>query len=234
MPTLLITRHVECEGPGYLGEVLEHHGVGVHIVRIDQGEHLPPSLDGYAGLVFMGGPMSVNDDLPWIPAALDLIRSARDRDMPVLGHCLGGQLIAKALGAEVSANPVKEIGWLPVTNLAPAHPWTRDLPATFEAFHWHGETFTLPAGATRLLASEHCANQAFAIGPILALQCHVEMTADMVREWAGLYRHEIEQPSATVQDLEQMGERIDRRVAGLQRIAEQLYLHWLEPVLRNA
>jgi GMP synthase-like glutamine amidotransferase len=234
MPKLLISRHIECEGPGYLGEVLDRNGVDSHIVRIDQGETLPRNPEGYAGLVFMGGPMSVNDDLPWIPAALNLIRGARERDLPVLGHCLGGQLIARALGAEVSANPVKEIGWLPVTPCAPDQPWTRDLPARFEAFHWHGETFALPAGATRLLASEHCANQAFAIGSILALQCHIEMTADMVREWAALYRHEIESPTATVQDLEQMCERIEQRVSSLQRIAGQLYTRWLEPVLREA
>src|SRR6185503_12178182 len=102
-------------------------------------------------------------------------------DVPVLGHCLGGQLMAKALGGSVARNPVKEIGWGRVDVLGrEGERWFGSLNA-FQSFHWHGETFTIPAGAERIASSEHCANQAFALGPHLALQCHVEMTADLVR-----------------------------------------------------
>src|SRR3546814_216122 len=112
-------------------------------------------------MVLMGSPMSVNDDLPWIASVLSLIRDAIRLDIPVLGHCLGGQLISKALGAEITVNPVKEIGWgeVTVSNNAQAREWFGNLPR-FQVFHWHGETFSLPAGTTHLLSSSHCRNQA--------------------------------------------------------------------------
>ena len=113
MRPLTIFRHIACEGPAYLAEVLDHHAVPWRLVKIDAGEPVPDTLDDCSGLVFMGGPMSVNDPLPWIEQELALIRRAQAGNMPVLGHCLGGQLICKALGGTISANPVKEIGWHP-------------------------------------------------------------------------------------------------------------------------
>lgn len=193
MKPVRIFRHIDCEGPGYLAEVLDREGVPWELVAIDRGEAVPPALDDVSGLVFMGGPMSVNDPLPWIAQELRLIRQAVERGIPVLGHCLGGQLIARALGGTVEPNPVKEIGWHPVRRVAGAEdsPWGRVLPEEFLAFHWHGETFLLPPGAELLLESEACARQAFAVGPALALQCHVEMTEALVREWVERYADEL-------------------------------------------
>ena len=114
MKPLYIFRHIDCEGPAYLAEVLARRAIPWQLIAIDAGDSVPPSIDGCSGLVFMGGPMSVNDDLPWIEHELDLIRLAQDAGMPVLGHCLGGQLICKALGGAITANPVREIGWHPV------------------------------------------------------------------------------------------------------------------------
>ena len=230
MEPLLVFRHVTCEGPGYLGEFLQARDIPYRIVAIDQNEPVPASLGEAPGLVFMGGPMSVNDPLPWVADELALIRSAADAGRPVLGHCLGGQLIAKALGGEVGPNGGREIGWHPVERVdsAPADRWLDDLPARFEVFHWHGETFTLPAGADQLLRSEACEHQGFALGNILALQCHVEMTADMVGEWAGLYADELDDASASVQSAEQMQSRLDERVAASRRAADVLYSRWVE------
>jgi GMP synthase-like glutamine amidotransferase len=125
MRPLYIFRHIACEGPGYLAEVLARHNVPSRLIRIDAGDRVPDSLEGCSGLVFMGGSMSVNDPLPWLEQELSLIRAARAIDMPVLGHCLGGQLISKALGGEITRNPVKEIGWHPVrgSNTAGAAHW---------------------------------------------------------------------------------------------------------------
>ena len=198
MKPIYIFRHIACEGPGYLGDFLERRDVPHRLIAIDQGLCVPPDLSGASALVFMGGPMSVNDPLSWITDELRLIRQAHERNMPVLGHCLGGQLIAKAMGARVSANGVKEIGWHPVEKTDAAPPWLAELPACFEVFHWHGETFDLPEGATPLLRSAWCENQAFTFGSLLALQCHVEMTAPMVREWADLYREALSTPSTSV------------------------------------
>ncbi|MEZ5543173.1 MAG: type 1 glutamine amidotransferase [Pseudomonadota bacterium] len=229
---LYIFRHVECEGPGYLAGVLERHGIPWELIAVDAGAAVPGSIDGCAGLVFMGGTMSVNDALPWIPAELELIRRAQAVDMPVLGHCLGGQLISKALGGEVTRNPVKEIGWHPVRRRdnATAQRWLQDVPDAVTLFHWHGETFSIPPQAEHILESAHCANQAFVLGNTLALQCHVEMLAPMVGEWAQLYRHELEVPGPAVQSAAQMGADLDVRIRAAQQVADVLYTRWLLPL----
>jgi GMP synthase-like glutamine amidotransferase len=233
MKPLYIFRHIECEGPGFLGEVLSRFAIPGQLIAIDRNDAIPATVDGCSGLVFMGGPMSVNDPLPWIGQELDLIRQAHARGLPVLGHCLGGQLICKALGGTVSANPVREIGWHPVRKLSndAAQSWLDGLPANMELFHWHGETFSVPEGAEILLESDFCARQAFASGNTLALQCHVEMTAPMVREWASLYRRELDDPSPAVQSGIAMTEHLEQRITALQGIAERLYRRWLKPLL---
>ncbi len=233
MKPLRIFRHVANEGPGYLAEFLGQRGVPYEMVCIDQGDRVPEGIEDSAGLVFMGGSMSVNDPLPWIAQELVLIRQAVAANLPVLGHCLGGQLISKALGGTVTANRVKEIGWYPVQSHESAitREWLAGLPTEFEVFHWHGETFTLPAGATPILRNEHCAQQGFVIGNTLALQCHIEMTAAMVREWAEHGQHEIATPSATVQSAKDMTYDLDTKVSGLQKVAQSLYQRWLQPIV---
>ena len=233
MKPLYIFRHIECEGPGYLGELLSRLAIPSRLIAIDRNDAIPSTVDDCSGLVLMGGPMSVHDPLPWIDRELDLIRQAQARALPVLGHCLGGQLISKALGGTVSANPVREIGWHAVRKLQneTARRWLGELPSRMELFHWHGETFSVPDHAECVLASDHCARQAFVAGNTLALQCHVEMTSPMVREWASLYRRELDDPSPAVQSSETLVENLDERIATLQGIAERLYRRWLTPLL---
>jgi GMP synthase-like glutamine amidotransferase len=233
MKPIRIFRHVACEGPGYFATVLENNHIPYDIVRIDADETPPPQLDDVSAVVFMGGPMSVNDDLPWIAQELDIIRRAVAGNLPVLGHCLGGQLISKALGGSISANPVKEIGWLPVQKLdnPAANDWLADIADDPTLFHWHGETFSIPQGASPILKSEHCQHQGFVTGNTLALQCHVEMTADMVREWAQRYRDELSPVSATVQSQEQITAGLEEKVRVLQDTADALYQRWLQPIV---
>jgi len=230
MQEILIFRHAPHEGPGYLADFLGRHRLPWRLIRIDENDPIPSSIDGVSGLVFMGGPMSVNDPLPWIPPVLKLIREAVSADVPVLGHCLGGQLISKALGGAITKNPVKEIGWLPVSRVdsPAAKPWLDGLPAEFEVFHWHGETFSIPPGATRILASSDCANQAFVIGKTLAFQCHIEMTGEMVREWARLGADDLAPLCATVQNPQAMTAELDMRVKRLQGIADKFYDRWIQ------
>jgi len=180
----------------------------------------------------MGGPMSVNDDLPWIAPVLALIRDAYAKDIPLLGHCLGGQLISKALGAVVSRNPVKEIGWgeVTVSDNDIARNWFGDVKE-FQAFHWHGETFTMPQGATHMLSSAYCANQAYAIGKHLALQCHVEMTADMIASWCALGAGEIAASSSpAVQSASEMQRRMADELPRMRNVAAHLYSHWIKGI----
>ncbi len=230
MKPIAIFRHAELEGPGYFADFLDEQRVPWHLIRIDQGEAVPADASAYSGLVFMGGPMSVNDDLPWISKALALIRDAYAKDIPLLGHCLGGQLIAKALGGAVTKNPVKEIGWgqVSVAGNDTARAWFGDV-RQFDAFHWHGETFSLPPGAVRLLSSPHCANQAYAIGKHLGMQCHVEMTEPMIRDWcmAGAGEIAASAGSPAVQSAPAMQTQMAEKLPGLHRVAAQLYQHWL-------
>jgi len=230
MNEILITRHAPHEGPGYLADYLNRHGLPHRLIRVDQDDPIPTSIDGVSGLVLMGGPMSVNDPLPWIPRLTKLIQQAVAADLPVLGHCLGGQLISKALGGVITKNPVKEIGWLKVERVdnPVSQRWLDGLPREFEVFHWHGETFSIPAGATRILASRDCANQAFVLGKTLAFQCHVEMTADLVREWARVSADELSPVCATVQDPQTMTRDLDARVQRLQACADRFYDRWIE------
>jgi GMP synthase-like glutamine amidotransferase len=233
---IVIFRHFPTEGPGYFAEFLDRHGIPHRTVRIDAHDPIPESIADLPGLVFMGGPMSVNDPLPWIPGVLKLIRAAVAAGVPVLGHCLGGQLMSKALGARVTRHRVKEIGWLPVTTVdsAASREWLNGLPPRNEVFHWHGETFEIPDGATHILRSRHCRNQGYVIGNSLALQCHVEMTPEMVRTWARDGEREIATagPSATVQRRAQMLTSLAPRTAALHRIADALYTRWIQGLRR--
>jgi GMP synthase-like glutamine amidotransferase len=232
MLPILIFRHLACEGPGYLGEFLQQRHLPFRIVAVDQGEAIPDEVRDCAALIFMGGPMSVNDPLPWIAEELALIRRAANAGVPILGHCLGAQLISRALGGSVGPNAVKEIGWYDVSRNPDVPPgaWITGLPDTFEVFHWHGETFTIPRDAVPLLHSRFCAHQAFARGNILALQFHCEMTPEMVDEWSRLYHAELAAGlgNPSVQQPDELMRAVDRRIAALQGIAGHIYDDWLE------
>jgi GMP synthase-like glutamine amidotransferase len=227
MKPVAIFRHSPGEGPAYFATFLDAHSVPWRLFKIDAGEAVPDDPQAFSGLCFMGGPMSVNDDLPWIPPVLALIRAAVAQDIPVIGHCLGGQLMSKALGGAVTKNRVKEIGWGEVAVADDmAAQWLGDI-AAFGAFHWHGETFAIPAGATRILQSPYCENQAFVMGPHLGMQCHVEMTEAMIRLWNRQWAAESAVPSASVQTPEQMYESMDARIEAMRRAADRLYAKWI-------
>jgi GMP synthase-like glutamine amidotransferase len=225
-----IFRHTPTEGPGYLGTFLDRLRIPWRLIAVDAGEPVPSRVDPFGGLVFMGGPMSVNDDLPWIAQALGLIREAAARAVPVLGHCLGGQLLSRALGGIVSRAPIKEIGWgeVYVAGNPEAHAWFGPERDRFVAFHWHGETFSLPRDATPVLSNPWCQNQGFALGPHLGLQCHIEMTEELVRSWCETGAREIERsPGPAVQPVARILERLQARVVALQAVADTVYARWV-------
>lgn len=229
--TVVIFRFAAIEGPGYLVKFLDTQQIPWQLIKLDEGDVVPSSILSHCGLVLMGGPMSVNDDLPWISPLLDLIREAVALDVPVLGHCLGGQLISKALGAKVTKNAVKEIGWgeVFVSKNETARYWFGDLES-FNGFHWHGETFSLPAHAHHLLASKFCENQGYAIGKHLALQCHIEMTAEMVTRWCDAGANELigASESPAVQQAELIQETLPLHCFFLNKVASQVYQQWIK------
>lgn len=236
MKPVAIFRHTLSEGPGTLVEFLSEHSIPWQLICIDEGATVPRAVDAYSGLAFMGGPMSVNDDLPWIPPVLELIRMGVAKNTPVLGHCLGGQLMAKALGGAVTQNPVKEIGWgvVNVDSNPAARAWFGKV-THFEAFHWHGETFSLPPGAMHILSSPYCANQAYALGPHLGMQCHVEMTHDMIDTWCAVGADEIAQStdSPAVQPVPQIKAQVTDKLPQLNAVARRLYQHWIMNLMHD-
>jgi GMP synthase-like glutamine amidotransferase len=227
MQPLLIFRHIEYEGPGYLQNFLVKNNIPFRLIRIDLNEPVPSNIDNVSGLVFMGGNMSVNDELPWIPAEISLIRKAIEKKIPILGHCLGGQLIAKAMGATVTQNSVAEIGWHMTTRYdnTDSNIWLQDVDEVMELFHWHFESFSLPSGASPLLKSSFCEYQGFVKDKTLALQCHIEMTEYLVKVWVEKNRDKLIE-SISMQSADNMLQDLSARIDKLNSIAEKIYCKW--------
>jgi GMP synthase-like glutamine amidotransferase len=238
MKPVAIFRHAPTEGPGYFSTYLSRHGIPWRMVKTDESEPVPEDPRAFSGMAFMGGPMSVNDDLPWIEPVLALIRAAIADRIPVLGHCLGGQLMAKAMGASVTRNRVKEIGWGRVVLLenTEAERWFGTPLKSFESFHWHGETFSIPPGAVRIASSPYCENQAFVLDRHLAMQCHVEMTPELIHTWCRDWVKEVKSLAArmpSVQTPTEMTDRVGERVRALNAVADRLYDCWAASVKRS-
>lgn len=178
-------QHVAFEGLGSIEPWATSRGHALSVTRLYAGDPLP-SAGNFDWLIVMGGPMGVGDEtaFPWLASEKRLLREALAAGKTVLGICLGAQLLAEALGAAVRRNRHREIGWFPI-RLAQgpeAHPLVGGWPAELEVFHWHGDTFEAPAGATLLAASAGCANQAFASGErVVGLQFHLETTPAAAR-----------------------------------------------------
>jgi len=186
-------QHAEREGLGLLADGLEDHRLAVRVVRTWRGEPVPRGAASAPAVIILGGPMGV-DETDRYPHLADEIALAADtlwRDLPILGVCLGSQILAAAAGSRVYRGPSQEIGWHPVTlnDDGLRDPVLGALPAEAMVYHWHGDTFDLPPGATRLASSSLYENQAFRIGRrAYGVQFHPEITVEMVDDWveAGL------------------------------------------------
>jgi len=193
-------QHVPFEGLGAIAPWLESAGHTISRSLLSESPELP-SLDSVDSLIIMGGPMSVNDEnaYPWLVPEKRWIREAMRLRKPVLGICLGAQLIASASGSRVYPSPVKEIGWFPIHGIPSDDDSVFRFPPEMKAFHWHGETFDLPRGATRIARSAECENQAFQLGDsIIGLQFHLETTPESARAMVENCREELI-PSRCVQ-----------------------------------
>jgi GMP synthase-like glutamine amidotransferase len=165
---------------------LRSRGIEFDYADLYAADHPPSDPAGYDALIFMGGPMSVNDDLAYLRREEAYIREALQQQKPVLGVCLGSQLIARALGAQVRRNPVKEIGWFPIqlTEAGRCDSLFTCFREPEVVFHWHGETFDLPTGAELLAVSDRCRYQAYRVGTdVYGLQFHLEVTPEMIAGW---------------------------------------------------
>jgi GMP synthase-like glutamine amidotransferase len=188
VPKWVILQHVAYEGPGAIVGAITARGHAHSVVRIDQGEAVPGSLDGMAGLVVMGGPMGVHDieAHPWLMAERDLLKGAVTAELPVLGVCLGAQQLAHALGADVTSGnePEVGVGEVHLTNEGHHDPVLGPGGSPLPCMHWHQDTFGVPPGAVLLAWSDLCPHQAFRVGSrAYGLQFHVEMTAVLAAHW---------------------------------------------------
>ena len=179
-------QHVVFEGPGSIEDWIRNHNYEYSCTRMYRDDSLPEVSD-IDYLIIMGGPMSIDevDKYPWLTKEIDYIKSAIDNNLPILGICLGAQLIAAALKVRVVKNPHKEIGWFPITRAVElaGHSLARVFPEQLEAFHWHGDTFELPETAIRIAGSKACNNQGFIYRDrVTALQFHLESTTDGVKQ----------------------------------------------------
>lgn len=229
MRSVAIFRFSPGDEPGRFAHWLDAHGVPWRLIALHEGEAVPEDARAFAGIGTMGGPMSVNDALPWVAPMEALMREAVAAGVPVIGHCLGGQLLAKALGAKVGTARTTEIGWIEVeaTDDAAAGEWFGGR-TRFATFEWHYEAFELPPGAQRVLTNAFNENQGYVIdGRHVGFQGHVEMTAEIARGWIANSPDELPASSdASMQSAADILANLDARVAALNAVADAIYSRW--------
>jgi GMP synthase (glutamine-hydrolysing) len=224
MPTALVLQHIDVEGPGLLGAVLQAHGIALRTIRTFAGETVPVRCDAEA-LIVMGGPMGVyeRDRYPHLGDELRLIESALAAGRPIFGTCLGSQLLASALGARVYPNTRKEIGWheVALTEAAGADAVLREAPRRFTPVHWHGDVFDLPAGAVNLAASALTPHQAFRYGDnAYGLLFHLELDRPHLDSWMRAFAPELEAERIAAETI--IGDA-DRRLARSAAVGRRVF-----------
>lgn len=229
MTKLLVFQHVPHEILGTLNPLLKDAGFRIHYVNFGRHPDLRPSLDGYHGLVVLGGPMSAYDtrEHPHLKTELHVIEEALRRGLPILGICLGAQLIATALGAKVRSNRAKEIGWYDVapTPRAADDPLFANFRSVERIFQWHGDTFAIPRGAAHLARSAACTNQAFRYGSnVYGLQFHLEVDEAMIDRWLRVpsNREEIQMLHGEI-DADDIRYETHQRIARSRTLSDNLF-----------
>jgi GMP synthase-like glutamine amidotransferase len=225
MPHITCFQHIDCEGPGYLSDVLKAKRVEMNVLKPFKGDPVPERLGD--GLVVLGGPMGVYEekDFPWMTAELNAIRHCLVSSLPVLGICLGSQMLAYAAGGQVFRGAQPEVGWYPIQLTPEGHldPLFLGIAPEFEAFHWHGDTFTLPSNAVRLAGNHYYPNQIYRVGHnAYGFQCHLEVTEEMVRSWASIYAKELT-PSGGPNRPERIEEHLSEKAKALRAIGETVF-----------
>ncbi len=229
---VLVLQHLFEDGPGYLGHWLDAQGIRWHLRCAEAGEAYPASVRGYRGLAVLGGAWSANDDRPTLRQAEALIIEADALDIPVIGHCLGGQLMARAFGGRVEPLPQPEVGWWRIarTDSATAREWLGDAEQA-TVYQWHQDSFTeLPPGAELLASSGTCAHQAFALRQHLAMQFHIEITPAKIQDWmqtpGEAYPVNVLLHRGSVQDPASMHAATLKHQAGSEAMADRIYRVW--------
>lgn len=235
MKPIAIIQHLALDGPEYFLDYLNRHAIPSRTFKVYDGDVLPDDVSAYAGVASFGGPMSVHDvaDHDWILSEVDFLRTAIAADVPVIGHCLGAQLLALALGACVYKADIPEIGWveLQASTAGVAGEWFGDRQA-LRVFQWHSDTFALPEGASLLASSAYCSNQAFIYGgKHLGMQFHCEAKVKMIRQWLQVGYQEIDTHDLpSVMSVEDIAASLEAGMVQSHAQADAIYRRWLRGV----
>ena len=236
MAKVYVLQHHPVENLGTIAEALEGAALAWQYIRIHEGHPVPREMKGAGGLIVMGGPMAVYqaDQYPFLRDEMQLIERAVTEELPVLGVCLGAQIVAAAMGAKVTRNPAgKEIGWYPVTlsDAALEDRLWRGVAPTITPFHWHGDIFELPAGAVSLASSEKTPCQAFRYGnSVYALQFHIEVTPESVTAMAAEWPRELEKEKISATDM--IGATADHALE-LELLSDTIFGRWAGPIQKT-
>ena len=235
MKPIAIIQHVSLDGPEYFLDYLNRQAIPSRVFQVYAGDTLPEDVSLYAGVASFGGPMSVNDEAlhDWILPEIAFLQRAIAADVPVIGHCLGGQLLARALGARVVKADIPEIGWIDLQTEpgALARAWFGEC-SPLRVFQWHSDTFALPEGASLLASSPYCRNQAFLYGgKHLGMQFHCEVKVEMIRQWLQVGYQEIDAHDLpSVMSAEGIAASLEMGMAQSHAQADVIYQRWLRGV----
>lgn len=231
MKPLRVFQHDACGGMGYLEAYLDQRHIPYEVVYISREESVPPDIQEFSGLIFLGSSHSVNAGHAWIEDEIALIQRAAQADVPVLGICFGGQLISKALGGAISQAPGMQIGWYRLDTTPDAVKLIGpQLPSSFEVFEWHEDTFSIPPGGIPLFYGDCIKNQGFLHGHCLALQFHPEITQSKIQDCLTHNSDDLNNGSACVQNNDKIREGLADRLKQLHAVADTLFGWWLSAV----
>ena len=227
MKPVAILQHEASQGPGILLDHLCQQSIPYVLLAPCAQGSAPANARDYRGIIVLGSNHCANEQLRWIENERCLLQSAQQHDVPVLGHCFGAQMLARAMGARVWRNPCPNIGWSEVRITSHAQQ-LMDLPAQASLFNWHYDTFEIPRGATRTMYGTYCLNKGFRHGKHWAFQGHLEVTAESLKAWCEEGRHELQlcANGPSCQCEKQILENLHARVAALHAVARRVYGAW--------
>ncbi|OIO72165.1 MAG: hypothetical protein AUJ57_06220 [Zetaproteobacteria bacterium CG1_02_53_45] len=225
----LTLQHLDIEPPALIAEAVEDAGHNLTTIRRNQGELLPSSSAGFDGIIIMGGPQSANDETADIKAEVEWVKQVLDQGKPVLGICLGAQIMAKAVGAEVSVSPIRELGWHPVyhTTESANDPLLKDMPDGLAVFQWHGETFSLTEAMTPVATHPDVPAQGFRLNRAqYGLQFHIEVDQTIIETW--IAHDESERNHLGIEGIRLLHKDTALYLGAMQHFCRQMVLNWLE------